>query len=130
MSAVSKGFTMVEVLVACVLMSIGVVAVMRSAGQISATQAVLRQRETGQHLANGKLQEIVALGNIEQADTEGDFKDNGYSNFKWTAQVTPSGIENLDLVRVTVTKDGTDQNESSVAESLAYVAPAATGGAQ
>ncbi len=123
-----KGFTLVEALVSVTLLAVGVAALMGALGSFSFSEAKALESEQGQRLALRKLDELKATGEIQQAPLSGTFQEDGDQNHEWKAELEPSGVENLNTVRVTVTKSGS-QTILGTAEGLEF-RPPVTGGTQ
>jgi prepilin-type N-terminal cleavage/methylation domain-containing protein len=125
-----RGFTLIEVVVATALLAIGIA---MGSGALSAmTRTELRVRETEKMnlLAVQKLQELTAYGNINNAQTEGDFEDFGEPNYKWSLEVAPSGTQNVDTVRLTVeAASGDTTSPSAEVSTLVFTSPNAQSGA-
>lgn len=126
------GFTLIEVMVATVLLGLGIAMGFSALSSMTTTELKIREKEKMNLLAVQKLDEIVAYGDIVNQQTDGDFADFGEPNYKWTMDTQPSGTENVVTVRVTVT---TSQDKStdptSSASSLLFNSPnIETAGAQ
>ena len=122
-----RGFTLIEALAAVAIVSIGVVAVLGGLGAVAKTEARARETEAMVRLASDKVEELIATRDYLTAATNGDFQELGEARFTWAAQVYPSGIESLDVVEVTVTREGTD-DKTATASALAYTPPLIGGG--
>lgn len=123
MSRGFRGFTLIEVLAAVVIVGIGIAAVMGGFGALSQTQRRIIERETIERLAQSKLKEIAATREYDSV-TEGDFSGEGLPDYSWSAATQESGVENLQHLRVTVELDNSDLTAS--AETLVFTPPAPT----
>ena len=103
-----KGFTVMEALAAAVLVGVGVTAGMSAIGSMSQTEIRMRESEKLSRLAHMKLDEIMALGNATNTDTDGDFEEYGEPNYEFTVEVQPSGIDSLDTILVIAKKSNSD----------------------
>jgi len=101
-----SAFTLIEALVSITLLAVGVAAVIGALGSFSYSEAKALESELGQRLALRKLDELKATGEIQQAPLSGTFEEEGDREHEWKAELDPSGVENLNSVRVTVTKNG------------------------
>jgi Tfp pilus assembly protein PilV len=119
---------LIEVLASVVVLLVGITAGVAALSGMSATEVRMRDSEKVNRLATQKLDEILALGNVESADTDGNFEDYNEPNYAWTLEVIPTGTENLTAVRVTV-KASTNPEQKAEAEaaSLIFVPPTTTG---
>ncbi len=104
----SGGFTLIEVMVALVIASMALVAVMASISQMIDAGTAMRDRTYAAWIAHNKITEM-RLANIEPEvdDTSGqvEFAD---LDWNWTATVSETGIEFLYRVDVAVTFAGSD----------------------
>ena len=124
---VKKGFTLVEVVVSVALLAIGIVVALGSLSAMTKTEVKLRKTEEMNRLAVQKIEEVLAVGNATTAETSGTFDDYGYTGYEWSLEVAPSGTENLDTVRVTVTEASANSSSGVSVSSLLYTPPSTTG---
>jgi prepilin-type N-terminal cleavage/methylation domain-containing protein len=124
---VKKGFTLVEVVVSVALLAIGIVVALGSLSAMTKTEVKLRKTEEMNRLAVQKIEEVLAVGNATTAETSGTFDDYGYTGYEWSLEVAPSGTENLDTVRVTVTETLANSSSGVSVSSLLYTPPSTTG---
>lgn len=119
-----RGFTLVEILVAAVLLGVGIAGLLGAFSALSRAELKMVNRDRAQALANTKLEELAATREYEST-TSGGFEGNpDGEGFQWEAEFTATGTENLNLLRVTVTESGTDL--SATAQTLLYTPPAPT----
>lgn len=122
-----KGFTVMEALAAAVLVGVGVTAGMSAIGSMSQTEIRMRESEKLSRLAHMKLDEIMALGNATNTDTDGDFEEYGEPNYEFTVEVQPSGIDSLDTILVIAKKSNSDTTAQEVrAGGLIFTPPETT----
>lgn len=124
-----RGFTLLEVLVSATLLAVGIAAVVRAFGALSDGEYRVRTAERAQRLAVAKYEELVSTGQTDTASLEGDFAEEGEPDFEWTAEVVPTGTENLEALTVTVVRSGDDRSPEAVIEGLVYRTPTAAAGA-
>ena len=124
---VKKGFTLVEVVVSVALLAIGIVVSLGSLSAMTKTEVKLRKTEEMNRLAVQKIEEVLAVGNATKAETSGTFDDYGYTGYEWSLEVAPSGTENLDTIRVTVTEASANSSAGVSVSSLLYTPPSTTG---
>ena len=124
---VKKGFTLVEVVVSVALLAIGIVVSLGSLSAMTKTEVKLRKTEEMNRLAVQKIDEVLAVGNATKAETSGTFDDYGYTGYEWSLEVAPSGTENLDTIRVTVTEASANSSAGVSVSSLLYTPPSTTG---
>ncbi len=120
-----RGFTLIELIMATFLVAVAVVAVMGGIRSLGAADVKARRADLMQRLATHRLNALRSSEDLNSAAESGDFSEEGYSGILWSVSVQPSGIENLDDVKVTVTY----QNEVQELSELIYVQPVTGGGA-
>ncbi len=125
----TSGFTLIEAVAAIGLVGVGVASVMGGLSAMANTDRKLMIREEMQRLAVQKYDEIIATGIIETAQLSGDFAEQNIDDYEWTAEVQPSGEENLEVVTVTVNKVGDPDGPVATIDGL-YFTPPIQGGAQ
>ena len=124
---VKKGFTIVEVVVSVALLAIGIVVSLGSLSAMTKTEVKLRKTEEMNRLAVQKIEEVLAVGNATTAETSGTFDDYGYTGYEWSLEVAPSGTENLETIRVTVTEASANSSAGVSVSSLLYTPQSTTG---
>lgn len=102
-SARRSGFTLIEMLVTVMLVSVAIVGVLGGIRAISAADLRAREADLLQRLAVLKLNEMGAVTDPQTSENKGDFTDQGYTDVSWVVEVVPSGTTNLDELTVTVT---------------------------
>jgi type II secretion system protein I len=123
MSNAAKGFTLIEVLVAIVLVAVGVTGTLGALSAMAQSKVRLQQSQLMQKLANDKLAEVIATGDAFNGAASGTFDSAGAENMTWSSEDASTGVENLDAITVTVKKDDREVSAST----LYYRAPATTG---
>lgn len=123
-------FTLIEVLVTVLLVSVALVAVMGGIRALGAADAKARDAELLQRLAARKMEELGAVEDPRTAEDSGDFEAAGHPEVEWTMTLEPSGAENVDQVTVTATKRGasTAGGAEQSLTGLLFIRPV-TGGA-
>lgn len=122
-----RGFTLVEALVSVFLLGVGIVATVSTLGQMTRTEGHMQESERMRRLADMKLQELIATGDY-QFITSGDFSEQGDARYDFVAALEPTGVESLELLRVTVTKIGDSEELGYEAAQAIYITAVDTGG--
>lgn len=105
-----NGFTLIEVMVALVIVAFSLTTVAASMGQMIDTANAMRERTYANWIAQNKITEM-RLANIvpEVSSTSGE-TDYANTAWGWRAVVSETGVENLFRVDVSVTyADSDDQ---------------------
>ncbi|GBC97599.1 hypothetical protein HRbin17_00087 [bacterium HR17] len=110
----SAGFTLVELVVAFVILSIGIVAILELVGQSARNARLARNRTQAAMLAQQKMEELLAQPDLQPGNLEGDFGDR-YPQFRWSAQVqalpTDSAVTPAPLLQVSVVVEWREGNQ-------------------
>jgi len=123
-AARTKGFTIVEVVVATVLIVVGITALMRGLGAVDKATAALLEKDKVSRLAQQKLDEVIATEEYKTA-TQGSF-DSPDEKYSWTLENVATGVESLVGLRLTVTDSTRANGRTGVAETLKYEPPTTT----
>jgi len=127
-SARNRGFSLIEAMVASVLVAIGVSSTLRGYAALTHAQGELQERDRMQRLAISKYDELIATG-INNAATSGDFQDYNESRYKWDLDVETTATTGLDSVQLTVTAIDTNDKNQVQLNGLAYVPQTSSTGA-
>lgn len=125
-----RGFTLLEVMVATVILAVGLSMGLGAIASMTSLETRARETEHLNRLAVEKLHEVLAIGDVNNQQTEGTFDDYNEPDYKWTMEVAPSGTTNVDTVRITVEKSSAKSTDPSVeVTGLVFTSPnAQTGG--
>jgi len=102
------GFTLIEVMVALVIVSLALAGVAASMGQMIDTANTMRDRTFASWIAQNKIAEMRLAGVIPEVGESSGEVDYANTTWAWTANVAETGVENLMKVDVTVTYAGSD----------------------
>lgn len=122
-----RGFSIIEAIVAVALLGIGVASALGALGHLIQAETSSMERTRMVELAVEKMHELRATGDYTLAPLDGDFQDYGESLYSWTAELQPTGVENLDQFTVTVTRQESS-GASETLNTLIFHAPVASGG--
>ena len=104
-----SGFTLLEVMVALVIISLALAGVAGSMGQMIDTANTMRDRTYASWIAQNKITEMrlsAALPEVGESSGEEDYANTTWA---WSAEVSETGIENLMKVDVAVSYPGADE---------------------
>lgn len=110
----SHGFTLIEVLVALVVATLALAAVLAAVSQMADTGLTLRERTYASWIGQNKITEL-RLANVipEVSESNGEIEYAG-QEWAWSANISETGIENLFRVDVDVSRPGSDDIIRSV----------------
>ncbi|MCX6379342.1 MAG: type II secretion system protein [Armatimonadetes bacterium] len=122
MAKTQKGFTLVELIVTIFIVSVALVAVMGGIRSLGVADVKAHEAELLQQFAAQKLADLRTAADLNNAETSGNFSDQGYAGVTFQVTVQPSGTDNVDEVKVTVLHN----NEAQSLTELMFVPPAPT----
>ena len=102
------GFTLIEVMVALVIVSLALAGIAASMGQMIDTANTMRDRTFASWIAQNQIAEIRLAGVIPEVGESSDVVDYANTTWEWTANVSETGVENLLRVEVSVSYAGSD----------------------
>ncbi len=108
-SFAKRGFTLIEVLVTVVLVSIAVVGVLGGIRSIQSADARAGSADLLQRLVAEKTGDLKLLADPGAGASAGDFADRGHPDITWTLSVEATSRASLDEVTVTATRGGQEQ---------------------
>ena len=104
----AAGFTLIEVMVALVIVSLALAGVAASMGQMIDTANTMRDRTFASWIAQNKIAEMRLAGVIPEVGASSGEVDYANAVWAWSADVSETGVENLLKVDVTVSYAGFD----------------------
>jgi prepilin-type N-terminal cleavage/methylation domain-containing protein len=116
------GFTLVEVLVTTILLSIALVGSYQGIAAMNQARAYAIKADLLQRLATEKLADVSLLQDPSANGASGDFSDRAYPNITWSLTESTTSVTNLDEVSVTATQG----KQSQTVATQMYVVPAGT----
>jgi len=102
------GFTLIEVMVALVIISLALAGVAGSMGQMIDTANTMRDRTYASWIAQNKITELRLSGVIPDVGETSGEEDYANTTWAWSAEISETGIENLMKVDVSVFYPGVD----------------------
>lgn len=110
----SRGFTLLEVMVALLIIAIALTSVAEVMGAMLSNATTLRERTYASWIAQNKIVEIRAAGTIPKLGrTQGDV-DYAGGEWAWEAIVSETGVEDLLRIDVTVSSPGSEASIRTV----------------
>ena len=114
-----RGFTLLEVLIALAILSISMIASMKSISSHIKNQVYMKDRTFAHWVAMNSVAELRARGEWPgSGELTGD-AEMGQRNFSWVIKVT--AIEGSALRRLDVTVTAQDEQEQALATLIAFV---------
>ena len=104
----SRGFTLIEVMVALVVASLALVAVMASISQMIDAGTAMRDRTYAAWIAQNKIAELRLANTEPEVSTSNGEVEFAGLEWGWTATISETGVQYLYRVDVGVTFAGSD----------------------
>jgi len=82
------GFTLMELVIAFVLLAVGIVAILELVGQTTLNARLARDRTKAALLAQQRMEELLSQPDLQPGISEGDFGDR-FPQFRWRTQIEP-----------------------------------------
>ncbi|MBS1718355.1 MAG: prepilin-type N-terminal cleavage/methylation domain-containing protein [Armatimonadetes bacterium] len=120
-----RGFSFVEVVMAILLLSVGLVGVVGAFGKLAASEIHTHEKEQMTRLAVQKLEELLATGQLTGQNVNGDFSDIGDTTHTWTASDTTTSTTDLNMATITVSRSD-DPSGATAQVSLPHYVPPTT----
>ncbi len=123
----SRGFTLIEMIVATIVLAIGVVGASAAFNMATKASSVATDLQTAAMLAQQQLEqtEVNAQGSITPGDSDGEF-GNDFPGFKWHQSITSTDYTYLFQVTVTVKWGSRPERQKSVTTYLTNAQPTST----
>ncbi|MCK5324870.1 MAG: type II secretion system minor pseudopilin GspI [Woeseiaceae bacterium] len=102
----NHGFTLLEVMVALVIVSLSLAGVAGSMGQMIDTANTMRDRTYASWIAQNKITEMRVSGIVPEVGESSGEVDYANTIWAWSADVSETGIESLFKVEVSVSFPG------------------------
>ena len=108
-----QAFSLVEAIAAAALVGIGVTGVLTGIRTILATESRARNTDLLQRLAVAKLDEIGTVVDLQTAENEGDFTEQGYPGVQWTLTVETTDDASVSAVTVEAAQGDNSQSATT-----------------
>lgn len=95
------GFTLIEVMVAILIMGIALVALTEGVTSALTSSKASEQQSAAAMLAAGQIETLRATGDYPNGETEGDFGDE-FPQYRWTQTIADAGVTGLHEVDLVV----------------------------
>jgi general secretion pathway protein I len=102
MRARNRAFTLIEVMVALLVVAIGMLGAITAVSQAAGTSGYLRDKTLAHWIAMNKLTEVRLQKNTPSVDKTSDEVEMGGRKWKWTMNVTQTQVETMRRIDITV----------------------------
>ncbi len=99
----SRGFTLLEVMVALTIVSLSLIFVATSMSQMVFEAQTMRDRTYASWIAHNKLAEMRLAGTMPEVSTTSGEVEYGNTSWEWRAVVSETGVENFMRIDVSIT---------------------------
>ena len=99
---VSRGFTLIEVMVALIIVGLAMLGAIQVVSQTASTSGYLRDRSLAHWVAMNKLTEVRLQKNAPAVAKSSDEVEMAGRKWKWTMNVTQTQVETMRRIDVTV----------------------------
>jgi general secretion pathway protein I len=124
-----RGFTLIEVVVALIVVSLGMLAVIETVGSTARNSTYLRDKTIAHWVAMNKLTEVRLQPNAPAVDKSSDEVEMAGREWRWTVEVKQTPVETIRRIDVSVRPAEAPEKSSMASVSGFYgtaVAPAGT----
>jgi general secretion pathway protein I len=104
----SRGFTLIEVMVALSIVALSLTAVAASMSQMIEAANVMRDRTYASWIAQNKIAEMRLANVIPRVSTTTGELDYGNASWSWRAVVSKTQVDNFVRVDVSISYEGSD----------------------
>ena len=125
----ARGFTLIEVLVALVVVSLGMLGVIQTVSQTARNSTYMRDKTIAHWVAMNRLTEVRLQANAPNIDKSSDEIKMAGREWRWTMEVKQTAIESIRRIDISVRLAEAPANSSMASVSGFYgsaVAPPGT----
>jgi general secretion pathway protein I len=106
------GFTLIEVLAALVIVSLGMLGVITAVGQTASNSTYLRDKTIAHWVAMNRLTEVRLQPQAPKVDKSSDEVEMAGQRWRWTMNVTQTEVESIRRIDVSVRPAEADEDSS------------------
>lgn len=106
------GFTLIEVLAALIIVSLGMLGVIQAISQTASNSTYLRDKTLAHWIAMNRITEIRLAPTPPEVDDSSDEMDYAGRRWRWTMNVSQTPVESMRRIDVRVALAGTDERYS------------------
>lgn len=115
------GFTLLEVLVAMAIVSLGLIGVFSALSQMLGATALLRDKTLATWIATDRITEMRVIGEYPDAGERKDFVD--MAGAEWAYKIKISAIPEMEMRRLDVSVGFADDPDNVIATVIGFIAP-------
>ncbi len=104
----AQGFTLIEVIIALVIISISLTGMAVTMGSMLDNATVLRERTYASWIAQNRIVEMRLAGTVPETGTTTGEVEYANTFWEWRAEVSETGVENLYRIDVEVSFPGAE----------------------
>ena len=104
----AQGFTLIEVMIAMVIISISLTGMAVTMGSMLDNATVLRERTYASWIAQNRIVEMRLAGTVPETGTTTGEVEYANTFWEWRAEVSETGVENLFRIDVEVSFPGAE----------------------
>jgi general secretion pathway protein I len=116
----TRGFTLIEVVVALVVVSLGMLGVIQAVGQTAGNNGYLRDKTIAHWVAMNRLTETRLQKAAPKIDKSSDEVEMAGRRWKWTMDVTQTPVESIRRIDVSVRPLDADEDSTLASVSGFY----------
>ncbi|HSN71947.1 MAG TPA: type II secretion system minor pseudopilin GspI [Steroidobacteraceae bacterium] len=124
-----RGFTLIEVLAALVIVALGMMGVIQAVSQTVSNGAYLRDRTLAHWIAMNRLTEVRIAGQAPEIDESSGEVEYAGERWRWTMEVEQTPVESLRRIDVSVRRADADADSRLASVTGFYGSAIAVGGA-
>lgn len=120
MRAAERGFTLIEVIVALVVISLGMLGVIQVVSQTASNSGYLRDKTIAHWIAMNRLTEVRLQKAAPAVNKSSDEVEMAGRHWKWTMNVTQSGVDSIRRIDISVRPEEAREGTSLASVSGFY----------
>lgn len=121
----SRGFTLIEVVVALAILGIGMLAVFKTIGDTVNNVEVLRDRSFAEWIADNRITEVRLTGEMPSVEEKAGEVEFAGRQWHWVTKVSQTQVRGMRRIDVSVRRDE-DPDDSSIVTLSGFVGATAT----
>ena len=107
-----RGFTLIEVLAALLIVSLGMMAVIQAVSQTASNSAYLREKTIAHWVAMNRLTEVRLEQGAPKVDESSDEVEMAGREWRWTMEVTQTPVETMRRIDISVRPADAEEGSS------------------